>query len=76
MIKQEKWLLVTFYTTADAMKLEKACSLAGCPGKLVPVPRSITSDCGIAWRAAPAEKERLLPLLQGIETAGIFETEF
>lgn len=75
MLKSKKWLFVTFYTTAGAMKLEKVCKQAGCPGKLVPVPRSLTSDCGIAWRSEPDDRPRLEPLLAGLEIAGVFEAE-
>ena len=50
MLQKRKWLLLTFYTTAGVMALERACTQAGLPGRIVPVPRSITADCGMAWR--------------------------
>jgi hypothetical protein len=49
---QERRLVITFHTTAGAIALEKLCKSKGIPGRLVPVPRSITSDCGIAWSMA------------------------
>ena len=75
MIEKKKWLLITFYTTAAAMQMEKRCREAGCPGKLVPVPRSITSDCGIAWRAELCDRERTEKIAEGLETEGLYETE-
>lgn len=75
MIRTKTWLFVTFHTTAAAMKTEKLCKEAGSVGKLVPVPRSLTSDCGIAWRAEITEKERLTELLKDVETAGMTEAE-
>ena len=75
MLEKKKWLLVTFYTTAAAMQMEKRCRDAGSPGKLVPVPRTITSDCGIAWRADLSERERVQVLADGLETEGFYETE-
>ena len=48
MLQKRKWLLLTFYTTAGVMALERACTQAGLPGRIVPVPRSITADCGMA----------------------------
>ena len=42
-------LVITFHTTAGAIALEKLCNSNAIPGRLIPVPRSITSDCGIAW---------------------------
>ena len=38
-------LLVTFHTTAGAMAMEKYCKAQEAPGRLIPVPRSITADC-------------------------------
>ena len=51
--KQRKFV-VTFPTTAGAIAMEKQCREAGLPGRLIPVPRSITAGCGMCW-AAPAE---------------------
>ncbi len=44
-------LLVTFHTTAGAMAMEKYCKAQEAPGRLIPVPRSITADCGLCWMA-------------------------
>mgnify|MGYP003105571389 CR=1 FL=1 len=49
-------LIITFHTTAAAMAMEKICAIRGLPGRLGPVPRSVTSDCGIAWWADPEER--------------------
>lgn len=68
-------LVVTFHTTAGAMATEALCRSRGLEGKLITVPRRITSDCGIAWSAPPElrpELERLLPEA-GIDAAGFYE---
>ena len=75
MIKEKKWLFITFYTTAGAMKMEKTCKARRLPGKLVPVPRSITSDCGIAWRAEIADRPAFEEVIRDMEYAGIYEVE-
>lgn len=46
--------IVTFRTTTGAMAMEQACRNAEVPGRLIPVPRSITAGCGMCW-AAPKE---------------------
>ena len=46
MREKKTWLVVTFYTTSAAMAAEKACLAAAVPGRIIPVPRQITSDCG------------------------------
>ena len=35
--------VVTFRTTAGAMAMEAACRAEGLPGRLIPVPRSVTA---------------------------------
>ena len=58
MRKKEERFVVTFATTTGAMAMERACQAAGLPGRLIPVPRELTADCGMAWcaptDAAPA----------------------
>ena len=49
-------LIVTFHTTAAAMAMEKHCLLAGLSGRLMPAPRQLTSDCGIAWCSDPGDR--------------------
>ena len=52
-------LVVTFHTTAAAMGMEQACLDAGVEGRLFPAPRSLTSDCGMAYRTAPEHRAAL-----------------
>ena len=73
MMEKKRWLLVTFHTTAGAMDLEKRCKAAGLPGRLIPVPRSITADCGMAWRAEVTIREKLEQLTADLDTADIYE---
>ena len=49
-------LIITFHTTTDAMAFEKHCLTAGLPGRLIPVPTSITAGCGMSWMADPADR--------------------
>ena len=60
--KQEK-CVVTFRTTAGAMAMERACREADLPGRLIPVPRSITAGCGMCWAAPPDAREALEELV-------------
>ncbi len=65
-------LIVSFHTTAEAIATETACRRRGLDGKLISVPRSVTSDCGLAWSAPPELEEALRQLLaeSGVEPAG------
>ena len=60
--KQERFV-VTFATTTGAMAMERACRAAGLPGRLIPVPRSITAGCGMGWSAPPEAQAELEDLV-------------
>lgn len=74
---REKQLRVVaaFHTTACAMATERVCKEHGLEGRLISVPRQITSDCGIAWSAPVRERGALEALLAeaGIDVAGFYE---
>jgi hypothetical protein len=40
--------VVLFYTSSMVFRAEKILLKAGIPGKLIPTPRELSSDCGIA----------------------------
>lgn len=73
-VKQPR-LVVTFHTTACAMAAEQLCREQNLPGKLISVPRCLTSDCGIAWSAPLGLRETIERafLQAGIETDGFHE---
>ncbi len=55
------------------MQAEAALVRAGLPGKLIPTPRELSSDCGLSLRfdwERQAEVESLLKKMH-VETAGI-----
>ena len=75
MREKQSRFVVTFRTTAEAMATERLCRQNGLEGKLISVPRSITSDCGLAWSAPAALRETLEALLNrhAVEAAGYHE---
>nr|WP_317282562.1 DUF3343 domain-containing protein [uncultured Sellimonas sp.] len=66
MRKKELKLVVTFHTTADAMAMEKTCKENQVNGRLIPVPRSISAGCGLAWCAGLEDREVLLKVMEKI----------
>ena len=68
-------LVVTFHTTAEAMATERLCRREGLPGKLISVPRCLTSDCGIAWSAPTETRETLEETMRAerLDAAGFHE---
>ena len=53
------WLVITFPTTTAALNWERQCTARGISGRLIPVPVTITADCGLAWAMPPEEREQL-----------------
>ena len=75
MRKKELKLVVTIHTTADAMAMEKACKADQIPGRLIPVPRSISAGCGLSWCADLTDREQILDVMKevGIEQEDVHE---
>lgn len=52
--------VATFSTTTAAMAMERWCLANNIPGRLIPTPRQITADCGLAWSAPPEAEAAVL----------------
>ena len=61
--------------TAAAIGMEKLCAARGLAGRLIPVPRALTADCGMAWRAEIDRRAALEALAagEGLEVEGFYE---
>lgn len=72
MREKKPYFVVTYFTTAEAMATERICKAKGIDGKLISAPRSVSADCGIAWRCVPENKTRTMEALNeaGIEVQG------
>lgn len=70
-------LVLTFPTTAAAMACEELCGRAGLPGRMIPVPGQISAGCGLAWKAAPQDRDVLVSALAeagvAVEGADVIE---
>ena len=66
--------VVTFRTTAAAMEMERACKAEGVPGRLIPVPRTITAGCGMCWAAPREAREAVEDLVvkEHLDVDGIY----
>jgi hypothetical protein len=65
--------VVLFYSMSHALRAEKLFKRTGVPVKLIPVPRQLSSDCGICLRFARADEPRVREILaqKQIEIQGI-----
>lgn len=68
------WIF-TFYSTHFALRLESLCKKENIPGKLIPIPRSISTSCGTALRANVHDREKieLLAHKDGVEIETVVE---
>jgi len=58
-------LIAIFHSIHRVMKAEKVLKAAGADILLIPVPRALTSDCGLAIRYSELEKGRVFKVLEG-----------
>lgn len=62
---EPKYLIMLFQNVTEAMKAEKLLMGSGIVYKLIPVPRSISSQCGICLRFSAEDKEGALAMISG-----------
>jgi hypothetical protein len=61
-------LVFAFQNVTDALAVEKFCQAESLPGRIIPIPREITAGCGLAWKAEPEDRNRLVSAL---DSAGL-----
>ncbi len=54
-----------FHSIHRVLKAEKVLKEAGVDFLLIPVPRQLTSDCGLALRIAPEHRQAVYAILAG-----------
>ena len=62
MVREGDYVAI-FHSIHRVMRAEKVLKRDGAQILLIPVPRQLTSDCGLAIRFAAAERERVERLL-------------
>jgi hypothetical protein len=72
-----EYVVLLVRSISHAMKGESELTKAGVPHKLVPVPRSLSSQCGVCIRVAPSDREAAEATLTtaGIEIAAAHELQ-
>ena len=56
--------VVLFRSTSGVLRAEKLLKKGGVPIKLIPVPRQLSSDCGICLRFERSDEERIRTILE------------
>ncbi len=74
-MKSSPLSVVLVYSTSHAIRLEKLLQAQKIPCRLIPVPRHLSSDCGISLRAPRSKREEIGEILgeAGVEITGIHD---
>lgn len=72
-MEKRQYSVVLFYSTSSALQVEKLLKGMGIAVKLIPVPRQLSSDCGISLRFDRPDESLIRTILDNkqIETQGI-----
>jgi len=72
---REGYAVILVYSTSHALRAEKVLQEAGIRCKLIPVPRHISSDCGVCIRIRRADGELALEIIEeaGVGIEGVHE---
>lgn len=63
-----KYTTILFYSTSHAIRAEKVLQKTGVQCKLIPVPRQISSNCGVCIRVERVDRE---VAQQSLEAVGV-----
>jgi len=68
-------MVALFHNSSSAIRAEALLKRAGMQPRLIPTPRELSSDCGVALRFARENVEEVASIFSEakIEAAGIFE---
>lgn len=74
-MKEVKHVIILTHSTGHAIRAEKALNAAGLPCKLIPVPRYLSSDCGICVQIEESYAHQALAVLReaGVTFEGVHE---
>lgn len=61
---EREYGVVLFYSTSGAIRGEKLAKEEGLQVKLIPVPRHLSSDCGVCLRCDAADVELVRSILE------------
>jgi len=72
---RERYAVLLVYSTSHAIRAEHILARAGVSCKLIPVPRHLSSDCGVCMRVERTDVAAAEAALRaaGVETEGTHE---
>ena len=65
-MSSEQYAAILLQSTSHALRGEKILKHAGIASKLIPVPRALSSECGICLRILQEDRERAQQTLDSV----------
>jgi hypothetical protein len=65
MREAKNYNVILFNSVSHAMLAEKLLKSSAIQNKLIPVPRHISSDCGVCLRILTEDSEKVVEILEG-----------
>jgi hypothetical protein len=74
-MSNKKNTIILLHATSHALRAEKLLAMKGVVSRLIPVPRQLSSDCGVCIRISQADKAAAMTILDEnkIETEGVHD---
>jgi hypothetical protein len=66
-MSRDQYAVILVYSTSYALRAEKVLLKAGIASKLIPVPRHLSSDCGVCVRVERLQLEAALETLEAAQ---------
>ncbi|NLE99608.1 MAG: DUF3343 domain-containing protein [Anaerolineales bacterium] len=72
---EDRYAVILTHSTGHSVRAEKVLFMAGISSKLIPVPRHISSSCGVCVRIERSDREAALRALEQarVEIEGIHD---
>lgn len=71
-LNKGEFVVALFQSVSAAMKAETALKAAGVSYKLIPVPKEISSECGICARLLPSDRASAETVFSGAQINATF----
>ena len=70
---EQQYAIILVFSTSHALRVESVLGKAKVPCKLIPVPRRISTECGVCIRVLQADKAQALHVLKDakVEIVGV-----
>ncbi len=65
MTEKPVYLIALFHSVSHVIRSERILLEAGIPHKIIPVPKKISTECGVSIRFLPEQRDAIVHALNG-----------